>query len=98
MADLPESERVYDVVIVGTGLTESLFAGACARSGKRVLHLDHHAHYGSRCASFNLHQFDSWLRGLGPEGKDEAGQADGHEAEAVGFLRGVGAGAAQKGG
>ena len=87
MADSPESERVYDVVVVGTGLTESLLAGACARNGKRVLHLDHHAHYGSRSASFNLAQFDSWLRGLGPEGKDDAGLADGRGPFVDGAIR-----------
>ena len=38
----PDAPGAFDVVVVGTGLTESLFAGACARAGKRVLHLDHH--------------------------------------------------------
>ena len=32
-ADLPEE---FDVIVVGTGLTESLLAAACARAGQRV--------------------------------------------------------------
>ena len=58
--DLPEE---FDVIVVGTGLTESLLAAACARAGQRVLHLDSNDHYGSRCSSFGLKQMDAWLRG-----------------------------------
>lgn len=42
MADLP---RVYDIIIVGTGLTESILAAAFARIGKTVLHVDRYAPY-----------------------------------------------------
>ena len=59
-ADLPDE---FDVIVVGTGLTESLLAAACARAGQRVLHLDSNDHYGSRCSSFGLKQMDAWLRG-----------------------------------
>lgn len=58
-AELPEE---FDVIVVGTGLTESLLAAACARAGRRVLHLDSNDHYGSRCSSFGLKQMDAWLR------------------------------------
>ena len=58
-AELPEE---FDVIVVGTGLTESLLAAACARAGRRVLHLDSNDHYGSRCSSFSLKQMDAWLR------------------------------------
>ena len=37
MSDLPTS---YDVVVVGTGLTESILAAALSRIGKTVLHID----------------------------------------------------------
>ena len=57
--DLPD---YFDLIVVGTGLTESLVAAACARAGQKVLHLDSNSHYGSRCASFNLRQMDAWLR------------------------------------
>ena len=50
-------QDAYDVIIVGTGTVESLLAGACARAGRTVLHLDTHTHYGSRAASFTLKDF-----------------------------------------
>lgn len=37
MSDLPTN---YDVIIVGTGLTESILAAALSRIGKIVLHID----------------------------------------------------------
>lgn len=37
MSDLPKD---YDVIIVGTGLTESILAAALSRIGKIVLHID----------------------------------------------------------
>ena len=57
--ELPTS---FDVVVVGTGLTESLVAAAATRAGKSVLHLDANSFYGSRNATFNLKTFDRWLR------------------------------------
>lgn len=74
-ADLPEE---FDVIVVGTGLTESLLAAACARAGQRVLHLDSNDHYGSRCSSYGLKQMDAWLRGPPvPPDDDSAVSAEG---------------------
>jgi Rab proteins geranylgeranyltransferase component A len=33
-------EATYDVIIMGTGFTHSVLAGALAKAGQRVLHLD----------------------------------------------------------
>ncbi|KAM5195074.1 rab proteins geranylgeranyltransferase component A 1 isoform 2-T2 [Hipposideros larvatus] len=38
MADNLPSE--FDVIVIGTGLPESIIAAACSRSGQRVLHVD----------------------------------------------------------
>ncbi|XP_074247537.1 rab proteins geranylgeranyltransferase component A 1 isoform X3 [Saimiri boliviensis] len=38
MADTLPSE--FDVIVIGTGLPESIIAAACSRSGQRVLHVD----------------------------------------------------------
>jgi len=39
-------ETAYDVIVVGTGVTEAAVAAALARSGRRVLHLDALPYYG----------------------------------------------------
>lgn len=67
----PDFRSEFDVVVVGTGLTESIFAGACARAGKSVLHLDYNAHYGARQATYTLKDFALWLRGQFIDAADE---------------------------
>ncbi|XP_036869511.1 rab proteins geranylgeranyltransferase component A 2-like [Manis javanica] len=52
----------FDVVILGTGLPESILAAACSRSGQRVLHLDSRSYYGGNWASFSFSGLLSWLR------------------------------------
>ncbi|CAH0515773.1 unnamed protein product [Peronospora belbahrii] len=47
-------ETEYDIVLIGTGIVESILAGALARIGKKVLHLDQNDYYGSNYASFTL--------------------------------------------
>ena len=39
-------DTAYDVIVVGTGLTEAVAAAALARSGRKVLHLDALPFYG----------------------------------------------------
>jgi RAB protein geranylgeranyltransferase component A len=39
-------ETTYDVIVVGTGVTEAVAAAALARSGKKVLHIDSLPYYG----------------------------------------------------
>mmetsp|Transcript_26686 Transcript_26686/g.87507 ORF Transcript_26686/g.87507 Transcript_26686/m.87507 type:complete len:590 (+) Transcript_26686:68-1837(+) len=46
----------FDVVVVGTGLVESLVAGAAAKLGKRVLHVDSEAAYGAEWAALGLEE------------------------------------------
>ena len=49
--DAPLDETSYDVIVVGTGLVQSLVAAAAARIGRRVLHLDGNGYYGDTAAS-----------------------------------------------
>ncbi|XP_077617927.1 rab proteins geranylgeranyltransferase component A 2 [Crocuta crocuta] len=60
MADSLPTE--FDVVIIGTGLPESILAAACSRCGQRVLHLDSRSYYGGNWASFNFSGLLSWLK------------------------------------
>ncbi|KAM9269754.1 rab proteins geranylgeranyltransferase component A 1 isoform 4-T4 [Cariama cristata] len=60
MADNLPSE--FDVVVIGTGLPESIVAAACARSGQRVLHVDSRNYYGGNWASFSFSGLLSWIK------------------------------------
>ncbi|XP_018570375.1 rab proteins geranylgeranyltransferase component A 1 [Anoplophora glabripennis] len=44
----------FDLIIVGTGMVESILSAAASRIGKRVLHIDRNDYYGGQWASFNL--------------------------------------------
>jgi len=44
----------YDVVVLGTGLTECVLSGVFSVKGKKVLHIDRNDHYGGEAASVNL--------------------------------------------
>jgi Rab GDP dissociation inhibitor len=44
----------YDIVICGTGFTESILSGLLSMEGKKVLHIDRNKYYGDEGASLNL--------------------------------------------
>lgn len=56
--DLPTQ---YDVIVVGTGMTESIVAAAASRIGRKVLHLDSNEYYGGLWASFNFEGLQKWI-------------------------------------
>ncbi|XP_052026883.1 rab proteins geranylgeranyltransferase component A 1 [Apodemus sylvaticus] len=60
MADNLPSD--FDVIVIGTGLPESIIAAACSRSGQRVLHVDSKSYYGGNWASFSFSGLLSWLK------------------------------------
>ncbi|XP_075813521.1 rab proteins geranylgeranyltransferase component A 1 [Microtus pennsylvanicus] len=60
MADNLPSD--FDVIVIGTGLPESIIAAACSRSGQRVLHVDSRSYYGGNWASFSFSGLLSWLK------------------------------------
>jgi len=49
-------EETYDVIVLGTGLTECIISGLLSVNGKKVLHIDRNDYYGGDCASLNLDQ------------------------------------------
>ncbi|KAG9446882.1 hypothetical protein H6P81_013010 [Aristolochia fimbriata] len=51
----------YDLLIVGTGLPESILAAGASAAGKSVLHIDPNAFYGSHFSSLSLHPFIEFL-------------------------------------
>ncbi|KAB5517359.1 GDP dissociation inhibitor-domain-containing protein [Coniochaeta sp. 2T2.1] len=54
------SDTVWDVVICGTGLQQSLLALSLSRSGKQILHIDPKEYYGGPDAAFSLQEAEAW--------------------------------------
>jgi len=44
-------DEEYDVVILGTGLTECILSGVLSVQGKKVLHMDRNSYYGAEATS-----------------------------------------------
>ncbi|KAG0059636.1 Rab GDP dissociation inhibitor alpha [Linnemannia elongata] len=67
-------DEQYDVVVMGTGLTECILSGLLSIEGKKVLHMDRNDYYGGESASLNLTQlFKKFRDGEAPAatlGKD----------------------------
>ncbi|OQV16028.1 Rab proteins geranylgeranyltransferase component A 1 [Hypsibius exemplaris] len=59
MEDLPTE---FDLVVLGTGLPESIIAAAASRVDKAVLQLDSNAFYGRDWAGFRLQDLRDFLR------------------------------------
>ena len=55
---LPSS---FEVVVVGTGLEESVVAAAAARLGHSVLHIDPNDYYGDAWAAFSFDGLQQWI-------------------------------------
>ncbi|RKO97560.1 hypothetical protein CXG81DRAFT_16740 [Caulochytrium protostelioides] len=49
-------DEEYDVIVLGTGLTECILSGLLSVDGKKVLHMDRNDYYGGESASLNLSQ------------------------------------------
>ncbi|ORY00129.1 rab GTPase activator [Basidiobolus meristosporus CBS 931.73] len=49
-------DEQYDVIVLGTGLTECILSGLLSVEGKKVLHMDRNDYYGGESASLNLNQ------------------------------------------
>ena len=54
-------DTAYDVIVVGTGLTESIAAAALARVGRKVLHIDSLPFYGEPYSTHTLPALREWL-------------------------------------
>ena len=69
---LPDS---FDVVICGTGLTESMVAACLSRVGKKILHVDRNDYYGGPWATFTFESLIKWIKKYEPK-TDAASEAD----------------------
>ncbi|KAL1930913.1 hypothetical protein VTP01DRAFT_10050 [Rhizomucor pusillus] len=55
-------DEEYDVIVLGTGLTECILSGLLSVDGKKVLHMDRNDYYGGESASLNLTQLFNKFR------------------------------------
>lgn len=72
-ADLDEEglkKDGYDVIIVGTGLTQSILASALTRVGKSVLHCDENDFYGDLDAVMSLNELLEWVNSRMKKGEN----------------------------
>ncbi|ESW29997.1 hypothetical protein PHAVU_002G116400 [Phaseolus vulgaris] len=56
----------FDLIIVGTGLSESIIAAAASAAGKTILHLDPNSFYGSHFASLSFLHLTAYLTSPSP--------------------------------
>ncbi|KAL4067295.1 GDP dissociation inhibitor-domain-containing protein [Scleroderma yunnanense] len=67
-------ENEFDVIILGTGLTESITAAALAKAGLKVAHVDPNAYYGADEATLTLDELVAWAeRHSSQENTDQEG-------------------------
>ncbi|KAJ3038295.1 hypothetical protein HDV00_000806 [Rhizophlyctis rosea] len=57
-------QKSFDAIVVGTGLAESILAGALARTGKTVLNIDENEFYGDHFATFDVKGLLRFLLGV----------------------------------
>ncbi|CAE7024893.1 hypothetical protein CFE70_003529 [Pyrenophora teres f. teres 0-1] len=62
----------WDVVIVGTGLQQSLLALALSRSDKKILHVDENDYYGGTEAAFSLQEAEEWAQRVSQDSQNAA--------------------------
>jgi len=63
----------FEIIVVGTGLVESIVAAAGSRLGHSVLHIDTTDNYGGDWASFTWDGLQKWIK------QDEATKQDGKD-------------------
>ncbi|TIA70629.1 hypothetical protein E3P92_02564 [Wallemia ichthyophaga] len=56
----------YDVIVLGTGLTECILSGLLSVDGQKVLHIDRNDYYGGESASLNLTQLYKKFKDTAP--------------------------------
>ena len=61
-ASEPLADGNYDVIVLGTGLTECIISGILSVAGYKVLHCDRNDYYGGQCASLTLPQLYSQFK------------------------------------
>ncbi|KAJ3124712.1 Rab GDP dissociation inhibitor alpha [Nowakowskiella sp. JEL0407] len=65
-----KQDENYDVIVLGTGLSECILSGLLSVEGKKVLHMDRNDYYGGESASLNLSKlYEKFRSGMTPPEK-----------------------------
>ncbi|KAF9259929.1 FAD/NAD(P)-binding domain-containing protein [Marasmius fiardii PR-910] len=65
---MDSEEGAFDIIVIGTGLTESIAAAALSKAGLKVAQIDENPYYGADEASLTQDEFVQWQgRQLGPD-------------------------------
>eukprot|EP00304_Pavlova_gyrans_P005172 CAMPEP_0206047050 /NCGR_PEP_ID=MMETSP1466-20131121/20186_1 /ASSEMBLY_ACC=CAM_ASM_001126 /TAXON_ID=44452 /ORGANISM="Pavlova gyrans, Strain CCMP608" /LENGTH=450 /DNA_ID=CAMNT_0053422055 /DNA_START=55 /DNA_END=1407 /DNA_ORIENTATION=+ len=60
-------DEEYDVIVLGTGMKDTLLSGLMSVAGKKVLHMDRNGYYGGESASLSLDEmFKKYANGEKP--------------------------------
>lgn len=71
----------YDVIMLGTGLTECVLSGLLSTHGYKVLHIDRNPYYGGESASLNAEQlYSKFNKGTPPA---ELGRAHNYNVDLI---------------
>ena len=62
MAGVPDLPTDFDVIVIGTGLEESIVAAAVARNGHSILHIDTKDYYGGAWSAFTFTALQNWIK------------------------------------
>ncbi|EON96547.1 putative rab gdp-dissociation inhibitor protein [Phaeoacremonium minimum UCRPA7] len=63
---MDEIAKEYDVIVLGTGLTECILSGVLSVKGKKVLHIDRNDHYGGCHATQLFKKYGNFNKGEEP--------------------------------
>ncbi|KAJ7439847.1 GDP dissociation inhibitor-domain-containing protein [Mycena latifolia] len=55
-----DDDGAFDIIILGTGLTESIAAAALSKAGFKLAHIDHNPYYGAAEASLSFDELIQW--------------------------------------
>ena len=70
-----EFPSTFDVIVLGTGLCESMVAASLSRLGKSVFHLDRNSHYGGQWATFSFAGLQEYLESFEDDLSDQSNDA-----------------------
>lgn len=64
MQEIQLNDRDFDVIIIGTSMSQCILSAALARAGKKIMHIDGNRWYGSSHSTLTLDEFASFMSSM----------------------------------